>query len=84
MSLPKRCPDLPNRWTLAGGPTRPQHGESWGARPCDRRSGSRRSQWTSERRDPPLADRASFIRGPTTTSDHRQPAASPRSILSTP
>ena len=52
----------PDRWTLAGGPTKPST-----ASPGELASATAGVEvvvprWTSERRDPPLADRASFVR----------------------
>lgn len=52
----------PERWTLAGGPTTPST-----ASPGDLASATTGVEvvvprWTSERRDAPLADRASFVR----------------------
>jgi hypothetical protein len=52
----------PDRWALAGGPTEPS-----GANPALLESATACVEvvvprWTSDRRDPPLADRCSFIR----------------------
>jgi hypothetical protein len=55
-------PASPERWTLGGGPTSPS-----AAGPGDLSSATTGVEvvvpkWTSERRDPPLADRPSFVR----------------------